>query len=415
MKKGAGKLVFVSQYILAALFLFSGFVKSVDPMGSAIKFTEYFQAFGLGFLTPAAYPLAIALSGTELLLGLCLALGLRVRAASRLVFFFMAFFTALTLVIALTDPVSDCGCFGEAVKLSNWGTFYKNLVFLALAVFVWLHYRAFNPFQKARGDYFILVLLAAFCYGLGIYSAYSLPMVDFLPYKVGVNIPQAMSVPEDAPRDEYETVLVYRDRATGREREFSVEDTTWYDQDKWEYVDTRTELVKKGYRPPIADFRLFGRSGDVTRQVLSDTSYTFVLATQDIDRVPPGRIGDIAGTLMYVLRHRYRLVCITPRPVETAERFFEDRFRISIPCYNVDETTLKSMMRAQTGVLILKGGTIVAKWNLYDTPVLRNKDIHRLIRQVNKEKTTRRLLIVAFVVLLYLGYRISRNNRNEPV
>ena len=205
-------LLHISRIILGIAFTFSGFVKGIDPWGSAYKFIDYFNAMGLGFMEPAAFPLGVLLALAEFLIGVALLFALFPRLASWGALLFMAFFTPLTLWIALTNPVSDCGCFGDAIVLSNWATFYKNILFILLALFVFIHRNKIKCLfsQKIAGTAGMAAFLL-YC-AVVVWSIRHEPLFDFRPYHVGVNIPEDMSVPADAPKDVYENTFYYKNR-----------------------------------------------------------------------------------------------------------------------------------------------------------------------------------------------------------
>ena len=218
----------VCRLILACTFIVSGFTKVIDPWGTALKVNEYLSIYGLDYLQPGAMVFSIWLCGAELMMGCMLLFKVRIRLISIFAVLSMVFFTLLTLLSATLIPVEDCGCFGEALKLTPWETFVKNVVLLPMAFVVWWRYRpdkifAFKPLEIVLTCTFFFLAMY-----LGYYCYIHLPLVDFLPYKVGVNIREAMQAPVVEP-GESETVLVYRNRRTGREREFSLEDTEWQD------------------------------------------------------------------------------------------------------------------------------------------------------------------------------------------
>lgn len=338
-------------------------------MGSAIKFQEYFVAFGMEWLTPLALFFAVVLCAAELLLGLMLLLGIYKRITAWAVLIFMSFFTVLTFIIMLTDPVSDCGCFGDAVKLSNSATFYKNIIFLGAAVgnFIW------NRSGKEQNRFRALIsflLLTAFSAGICIYSLVWLPAVEFLPYKIGVNIPEAMSIPPDAPQSEHETTLIYKDKQTGEEKEFAIEDTTWYDTSRWEYVDTRDKVIKEGFIPAITGFTIMDNRGyDCTEQILNTENLVFVLIIREIT---PASIESFRMEMEKLYRfaeaNGFGFICFTSSNTEDAERYLAEITNIPVVCYNLDETVIKSVVRTEAGVVVLDEGTIVAKWNIRTIP-----------------------------------------------
>ena len=258
----------VCRLILACTFILSGFTKVIDPWGTALKVNEYLSIYGMEALEPASMTFSIWLCGAELMMGCMLLFKVRIRLISIFALASMLFFTLLTLLSATVIPVEDCGCFGEALKLSPWETFVKNVVLLPMAFVVWWRYRpdrifAFKPVE-------IVLTCTFFCLSmyLGYYCYLPLPLIDFLPYKVGVNIAGAMRAPvPDA--GETETVLVYRNRLTGEEREFSLDETEWQDAETWEWVDTRTTGEAPAVAPLIGEFALRDAGGDATEEVLS--------------------------------------------------------------------------------------------------------------------------------------------------
>ena len=215
-------LTLVSRLILALTFVFSGFVKSVDPWGTALKVDEYLSIYGMEELSRWSMGFSIWLCGAELMMGLMLLFKVRIRLVSIFALLSMIFFTVLTFLSATWIPVEDCGCFGDAVKLSPWQTFAKNAVLLPMSFIVWRHYRPDRIFAFRRMEVVLTVLFFCIAMGVGLYSYRHLPMIDFLPYKVGVNIAEAMQE-EDVQSQIPETVLVYRNIVTGRTREFSLE------------------------------------------------------------------------------------------------------------------------------------------------------------------------------------------------
>ncbi len=377
------------RFLLAAVFLFSGFVKGVDPWGTAIKFGEYFAAFGWGNTGDFTFVLSVLLSAVEMTLGLGLLFGVGLRFTGMCTFLFMTGFTLLTLWIALTDPVADCGCFGDAVKLTNWQTFWKNIVLWPMSAAVWLwarrkrtaaefgyaepaavFVRAFDGVQigkdeeRRRTRWQEIVLLGLFfllsC-GVGGYALLHLPVIDFLPFRVGVNIPQAMQASDEGTT---ETTLIYRDRLDGSEHEFSLNDTVWYDTVRWEYVDTR--IVSKGESgaPAIREFAVFDDREDVTASLLEDPGRVYLLCVTDPVRVRGRCLQGMEQVARRAREEGARVLCVTPTPLEgmSLMRLGSEQ----VACYNIDATTLKTMLRARTGLVVLEGGVIVEKRNCRD-------------------------------------------------
>ncbi|MCK4630792.1 MAG: DoxX family protein, partial [Bacteroidales bacterium] len=230
-------LIIFFRIVIGAIFVFSGFIKGIDLQGSAIKFDDYFVAFGMDFLIPASLPLATFMVSTEFIIGISLLFGYRTYWGAWGVLIFMAAFTPLTLGLALFNPVSDCGCFGDAIVLTNWQTFWKNVVLMIMVLLIFYHRKKFKPAYPAITDWSILVVIFVLFTGFSLYSYRHLPMIDFRPYNAGTNIPEKMKIPADAPVDEYETILIYE--KNGIRKEFNLENFPWQDS-TWSFVEQKS-------------------------------------------------------------------------------------------------------------------------------------------------------------------------------
>ena len=351
------------RILLALTFLFSGFVKTVDPWGTALKVREYLTIYGWDALQPASMVFSIWLCGAELMMGCMLLCKVRIRMVSIFALGSMILFTAITLLSATVLPVEDCGCFGEALKLTPWQTFFKNLLLLPMAFVVWWRYRPDRIFAFSRLEMVLTVLFFAGSMGLGTYCYRHLPLIDFLPYKVGVNIREAMLAQADEPAAEGETVLIYRNRADGTLHEFAIDDPTWQDDERWEWVDTRT-TTPSVVRSLISEFAVSNADGDATDELLTTSGRLCLLCVTDFDRLRPAcerRMEELIGAA-----HRIgaEVVCLTPDPLYGAT---ECRIgAATIPCYNIDASTMKTMLRARNGVVVLDDGVITLKRNCRD-------------------------------------------------
>ena len=356
-------LAHACRIVLGATFIFSGFVKVVDPWGTAIKIHEYLAIYGLEALSGLRFGFSIWLCGAELMMGCMLLFKVRIRLISIFALISMTFFTLLTLLSATVIPVEDCGCFGEVLKLSPWKTFFKNLALLPMAFVVWWRYRpdrifAFKPLE--------ILLTCTFFAGsmyLGYYCYIHLPLIDFLPYKVGVDIREAMHASGAEPA-ETETVLVYRNLETGRLEEFSLDDTEWQDTLKWEWVDTRTTSELPSIRPLVSEFALRDAGGDATEEILATPGRLYMLCVTSFDRLPRGCSRRMARLVVRAAEEGARVVCLTPQPLY--EETWYDFGTGEVHCYNIDASTMKTMLRAANGVVVLDDGTITAKRNCRD-------------------------------------------------
>ncbi len=354
----------ICRLILSVTFIVSGFVKSVDPWGTSMKIDEYMAIYGVEQLSELSMPLAIWMCGAELMMGLMLLFKVRIRLVSIFALASMTFFTLLSLMSATWLPVEDCGCFGDALKLTPWQTFAKNLVLLPMACVVWWRYRpdkilAFKPLE-----FVLMILFFTLSMSVGIYSYRHLPPVDFLPYKVGVNILDAMQQSENAARAIPETVLVYRNKNNGKLREFSLDDSEWQNSDKWEWVDTYTKDDEPLMKPTVVEFSIRDIEGDATMDILRYPGRVYMFCMTHVGGVGVACHERFAAAMQHAEQQGALSICLTSRPLHemTYYRFGDCEARV----YNVDASTLKTLLRANNGLVVLDNGTIVEKYNCID-------------------------------------------------
>ncbi|MGC9330470.1 MAG: BT_3928 family protein [Bacteroidales bacterium] len=465
-------LINIFRIILGIVFVFSGFVKVVDPMGVEFKLVDYFVAMGLDFLQPAALIFGVIMSVAESLIGISLLFNLKPKLGSWGVMLFMIVFLPLTLWIAIADPVQDCGCFGDAIILSNWATFWKNVVFMAMTVPVFLKRKDFKPNLPPSVQWTLLIVFAVSTVWLSIYCYRHLPILDFRPYRIGNNIQAGMEIP-DSERDNvpvYETVIVYKNVETGEVREFDVNNIP--DGEQWEWQETKNELVKKGYEPPIHDFSIttmpltfekerkqnmvvpedlfdatylyeldghveefqvnelplsewtfvsvdsekeilpqnlgliYENNGDsreftlydlpltsewkfvdavyynpedavipenetpenITDLVLADDRYTFFIISWDILKVKNKNIENLKKLYNYCDVNNMGCLFMTSSIEEDVKTFAKEK-DAPFEFYSTDPITLKTMVRSNPSVMLVKNGTILNKWNYRDFSV----------------------------------------------
>jgi len=360
----------ISRILLGLVFIFSGFVKGIDPLGSAYKFTDYFHAWNMEALLGLALPLGILLSVTEFVIGLALVANVFNKLFSWFALLFMIFFTVVTIIVAVNNPVTDCGCFGDALTLTNWQTFYKNIFLLALAITVVGFRKQFGPADVS--------LIAAVMAGATVfvfaylidYSYKHLPIIDFRPYKVGTNIPEGMRMPADAPHDQYANVFVYENLKNGRQKEFTEENYPWQDTLNWKFVSMETELIKKGYEPPIHNFTIETPDGeDIKDFFLYDDAYTFILISKDLDEADWSALERIQLLSAFANDHHMHFIGLTATVLDRASEIAEEK-ELPFEFFNADEITLKTMVRANPGLILLKKGIIKDKWHFNDIPTV---------------------------------------------
>ncbi len=392
---------FISRIIVGLVFIFSGFVKAIDPMGSTFKFTDYFIAFGLNFLQDIALPLAIILSTLEFMVGIALVFNAHRRMAAMGATIFMLFFTPLTLVLAINNPVSDCGCFGDALVLTNWQTFFKNLLVLIFVAFLYFtRKKQYKPYPVYQQN-LLLGFAAVFIVGLSGYALKHLPLVDFRPYHIGANISEGMQIPESAPVDEYKSILIYE--KNGEQKEFDETNYPWQDS-TWKFVDTKQIKIKSGYTPPIHDFSISNNTkGDITDETLNNNGYVFLFVSKNINKIEEAQIDKLKQLSVYALSHNIPFIGLTATPLEQSSNFVATN-QLPFEFFNTDEIQLKTIVRSNPGLLLLKKGTILGKWNFNDFPKINNikGDLTAYVL-TQQQQTTNRLFYIVFAALFVLS------------
>ena len=361
-----GIITTVCRFVLAVVFIFSGFVKAIDPLGTQYKIQDYLDALGWTDVFPESIPFIVAalLGMLEFCLGVYLFFGIRRIIAPRAVVAVMAIMTPLTFWLALDNPVSDCGCFGDAVVLTNWETFGKNVVLLAMSLVVLKWRKRIFPLATTRFDWLIALYGFLYIFCMTIYCYRHLPIFDFRPYYVGADIRQGMEIPEGKEPTEFETRFVLQ--KDGVEKEFTLEN---YPDSTWTFVDSRTVVKKKGYEPPIHDFLMirYEDGEDITEQVLADERYTFLLVAHQLDQASDSRIDLINELYDYCLEYGYAFYCLTSSSDEDILKWQEDT-GAEYPFCLMDNITLKTMVRSNPGLILLKKGVVIHKWNVVDFP-----------------------------------------------
>ncbi|MBM3410742.1 MAG: DoxX family protein [Bacteroidetes bacterium] len=363
----------IFRVLTSFLFIFSGFIKVNDPKGFGYKLEEYFGVFGIDFLNPIATGLAIFICVAEMALGIALLLGWQKRFTLWSLLLMMVFFTFLTFYSAWFNKVTDCGCFGDFLKLTPWQSFSKDVMLLVLIG--WLFWRQHNllPLGPSRVITPIFAVFSLLSLGIGVYTYQNLPLFDFLPYAVGKSIPEGMKVPDGAPQDVYRDTWYYK--VNGTVQEFTTEQAPW-DIEGAEYVDRKSVLVSKGYQPPVHDFSISNLDGeDYTEDfILADRCLLVtarVLSDGPADAWPALRAmrstADSLGIRFAIL------TASTPEEIQS----FETTYGLGWPLFITDGTTLKTMLRSSPGLMYLKKGVIMNKWpasSLPDPDFLRASD-----------------------------------------
>lgn len=354
------------RFVLAVVFVFSGFVKANDPLGFQYKLGDYALVFGLSDWASSSLLMfaTVLLAALEFVLGVYLFFGINRRLASWGVVLLMGVMTPFTLYLALENPVSDCGCFGDAIVLTNWQTFGKNLLLSVLAIVVLCTRRRMFRMVTPHSEWLVSVNTLLYIIILSYYSLSHLPVFDFRPYRIGASIPQGMEMPEGAKMPVYETFFVME--KDGQRQEFDLEH---YPDSTWIFVDRKTVLKEAGDEPPIHDFALLSMADgeDITGQVLADSGYTFLMVAHQLE-IADDSYSDLLNELYdYCLQGGYAFYGLTASNEEAVEQWL-DRTGGEYPFCNVDDITLKTIVRSNPGLVLLKEGVVLNKWANGDIP-----------------------------------------------
>lgn len=355
-------LVNACRFLLGATFVFSGFVKAI---GTQYKLQDYISAVSMGGIVPDIVTLlaSVALSALEFSLGVFVLFAIRRHLVSKILVAFMAVMTLITVWIALFNPVKDCGCFGEALRLTNVQTLLKNIVLLAASVVVaWRPLRMYRFLSRSTQwiaiNYTILFVLL-----LSAHCLYHLPLIDFRPYHIGMNIKKGMEIPAGAPQPEFETTFILQ--KNGVKKEFTLDN---YPDSSWQFVDSKTVQTKEGYVPPIHDFSIQKADGDdITDSVLTAKGYIFLLVSPHLEQADDSNFGDIDLLYEYCQERKIPFYCLTASTKKDIDHW-ADITGAEYPFCFTDETTLKTIIRSNPGLLLLKDGTIIRKWSHNDLP-----------------------------------------------
>ena len=355
-------LRYISRIIIGIVFIFSGTVKAIDPLGTVYKLQDYFQAFNIGFLNHAALIFTILLCTAEFIAGFSVLFNIRQKSGIWLVMIMMMIFTPLTFILAITNPVSDCGCFGDAIHLTNWQTFGKNIILLIPAAFLFITSKEISSHQGITRAWATLSIMIVFFVLFIFYNLRYLPVIDFLPYKTGTHITDKMIIPENMPGDKYETTFFYE--KAGQRKEFTLENYPANDS-TWKFVEQKSVLVSKGYQPPIHDFSLTTINGDdLTQQILTSKNYTLLMISRKLDQTEPELVRKGFELGYYCMGNLVDFYVLTASGSDEVRKFNN-----GINFCLADETTIKTMIRANPGYMLLKNGTIIGKWSWANVPV----------------------------------------------
>ena len=359
-------LLSISRILIGAVFIFSGFVKAIDPLGTKYKIIDYMEVFGLDYLDSLALTLSIIQNSLELVIGLCLVLKIRMRVTAVALMIFMGIFLPLTLYIAIANPVTDCGCFGDALILTNWQTFFKNLIFMVPTLIVFWFRKNYTERFNNSTEWTVASLLTLGVVVLSVHCLRNLPMIDFRPFKVGVNIPKSMEYPEGAAQPEFSTTMIYE--KDGVQQEFEMDNIPWQDT-TWKWGETKNVMISKGYEPPIHDFSFSSLDGyEITDELLYENEYSLLVAAYNLEETNIKHWEKVQQFISGFKEAGIKSYILTAS-ITTSIEDFKNRNITDTEIYLADDVTLKTMVRANPGVMLLHKGNIIGKWHARNIPL----------------------------------------------
>lgn len=360
MKRAKAVALYVARTVVGLTFILSGFVKAIDPLGTQYKIQDYLAAIPPSLSLPDMLTLlmSVSLSMVEFTLGAFMLTAISRRVTARLTLLFMVVMTAVTVWIYIADPVKDCGCFGDALTLTNLETLLKNIVLLALAALVAWRPTHIGRLMSRSNQMLLGQMLMLTPVALSFWCLYDLPLIDFRPYHIGADIKAGMEIPEGAEQPVFDTTFIME--KDGERREFTLDN---YPDSTWTFVDSKTVTVKEGYVPPIHDFSITAADGeDITDMVLGREGYTFILISPDLDKADDQNFGDIDQIYEFCQDNSIPFYCLTAS-TEKSQQHWQNITGAEYPFCMTDATTLKTMIRSNPGLMLLEKGVVRGKWS----------------------------------------------------
>ncbi|NEU09951.1 DoxX family membrane protein [Flavihumibacter sp. R14] len=367
-------LLTFSRLFTGILFIFSGLIKANDPLGFGYKLQEYFEVFHISFLHDYATAIAILICTLEIILGALLLLGFYARKVALGLLLLIVFFTFLTFYSAFFEVVTSCGCFGDAIPLTPWQSFSKDLILLVLILIIYFNRDRILPLiHSAKIQKVLVIIILILSLGFSLFTYNFLPILDFLPYKVGNNLPSLMRMPPGAEPDVYEITYQLKNKATGETKTMTdkeyLKTQIWKDKN-WEiFGDQESKLIKKGYDVKIKDLKITDSQGtDYTAEIIENPYYNLVIVAYDLDKTNVEAVRELNAVAINAAEEfNIRTVLLTSASAEGAEQFAKEN-KLVMEIFYADNIPLKSMVRANPGLMLLKNGTVIDKWHYHSIP-----------------------------------------------
>ncbi|MBJ6369707.1 BT_3928 family protein [Snuella sedimenti] len=354
-------LVAISRIFVGVLFIISGLIKLNDPLGFSYKLQEYFSVdvLNIPFLEPYALMISVLVVVFEVVLGVFLLIGYKPKFTVWSLLGMIVFFTFLTFYSAYFDKVKDCGCFGDALKLTPWESFTKDVVLLLLILILFYGVKYVQPLFSRLATTVLALLSFVFSLWFGYHVLMHLPVVDFRAYKVGANIQEGMRIPEDAPKPVIEYTYVFD--VNGKEESYTMR--SGYPEVDGKLLRAESKLIDEGYQPSIYDFSIESEDEDLTEQYLNEDNLILVVS-YSLEKIESDGAKRLKALQDKALKHGYKIIGLTASG-EDAKQRIKEAYNIDFDFYLCDEKALKTVVRSNPGILELDKGTIKQKvhWN----------------------------------------------------
>ncbi|TAL61005.1 MAG: DoxX family protein [Bacteroidetes bacterium] len=352
------------RILVGVLFIFSGLIKANDPLGFSYKLDEYFSVFGTEFMIPLSLMLAIFICAYEIIFGIMLLFGSRITLTVWALFLMIVFFTFLTFYSAYYDKVKECGCFGDFLHLTPWQSFYKDVALLVMILALLAGKKFIYPLLSSGIEKFLVAGSVIASLAFPLYTYNFLPVKDFRPYAIGKNIPEGMILPPHAVTDSIQMVFIYE--KDGKQVELTPEQIKTIDS-TYKYVDRKDKVIREGDKPAIHDFSIQTVDGsDYTEQILNYSGYYFFLVCYDLDKANTGVFGKVIDFAKLCRADSIPITVLTA----SSDRIesFKKETGADMDFYLTDQTTLKTMIRSNPGLMLLKQGTVIDMWHHHSFP-----------------------------------------------
>lgn len=355
----------ISRILVGVLFIFSGMVKTIDPIGFGIKLEEYFEVFNMDFLMPYALGFSVFFVIFEVILGVLLLLGVWRKFTLLSLLGLIVFFSFLTFYSAYFNVVTDCGCFGDAIKLKPWESFYKDLILLVLCTVLWIGRKYIQPIFAHKFSRMVSIVSLIVCIWVAYQGIFHLPLQDFRAYAVGNNIEEGMKTAEELGLEPTQIEMTYflKNKLNGKEiklseKEYLGDKSYWEKGSAWEQTATEERVVKEGYEAPIHDFTIeCGEEGDKTFEYLASPQLVMILIPE-VEKAKQSDLNKVSQLIDDLKKNEVDVVIMANNEI---------LLNGNNSCLT-DYKTLKTMIRANPGIMLLKEGTIKAKFHVNDLP-----------------------------------------------